>query len=35
MLKERSKVWREGGSLAGKGVERKFADRFREVRVVM
>ena len=35
LLEDRSKYVREGGSLAGKGEERVFADRSREVRLEM
>ena len=35
LLEDRSKYVREGGSLAGKGVEREFPDRTRKVRLVM
>ena len=35
LLKAGFKVVREEGSLAGKGAERKFPDRSREVRLVM
>ena len=35
LVKISLKFVREGGSLAGKGVDRKFPDRSRKVRVVM
>ena len=35
LMEDSFRIMREEGSLAGKGVEKKFADRSREVRLMM